>query len=57
MMKVELTKNCVYHASSYVFDYKKKHTRVQEVSNKIGKVLIDSGYFQEVKESNQLQEG
>ena len=50
MIKVELIKDCVYHASSYVFDYRKENTKVQEVSNKVGKVLLDSGYFQEIKE-------
>lgn len=50
MIKVELIKDCTYHASSHVFDYKKKHTRVKEVSNKVGKILLDSGYFKEVKE-------
>lgn len=54
MIKVELIKDCVYHASSYVFDYKKEHTRVQEISNKIGKVLLESDYFQEIKEEADL---
>lgn len=50
MIKVELITDCVYHASSYVFDYRKENTKVQEVSNKIGKVLLESGHFQEIKE-------
>lgn len=50
MIKVELIKDCVYHASSYVFDYRKENTKVQEVSNKVGKALLDSDYFQEIKE-------
>lgn len=51
MIKVELIKNCIYHAPSHVFDYRDKNTKIQEVSNKLAKVLLESGYFKEVKEA------
>lgn len=50
MIKVKLTQDCIYHTSSCVFDYRKGYTKIQEVSNKLGKILLDSGYFEEVKE-------
>lgn len=49
-MKVELIKNCTYHASSYVFDHKRSDTRIQEVPDKLGEILINSDYFKELKE-------
>lgn len=55
MIKVELITDCVYHASSYVFDYKKdnekdENSKVKSVPNKLAKILLDSGHFQEIKE-------
>lgn len=51
MVKVELIKNCIYHAPSHVFDYRNDHTKIQEVDNKLAKVLLGSGYFKEVEEA------
>lgn len=51
MVKVELIKNCIYHAPSHVFDYRNKNTKIQEIDNKLAKILLESGYFKEVKEA------
>lgn len=55
MIKVELIKDCVYHASSYVFDYKKdnekdENSKVKTVPNKLAKILLDSGHFKKIEE-------
>ena len=50
MVKVKLIKDCIYHVPSHVFDYRAEHTKTQKVSNKLGQILLNSGYFEEIKD-------
>lgn len=51
-MRVRLIKQCTYHAQSFKFD---KTNPEQDVPPELGKILLDSGYFEEVEQKKTVR--